>query len=350
MSQVERKNGWQLAEEMKLKTPDRVQRLLNSCQWDVTQLLKQHQQRVGKHLGFEGGILAFDETGFLKKGTRSAGVGRQYTGTTGQIENCQIGVFASWKTELGHTLLDRELYLPEDWTKDRNRCRDAHIPDERLFMTKNVLAVNMFKRIYLSGFKPSCVVADAVYGRDSKFRLALEESDQAYVVNVSHDQRIEFGEVYVKMSEYANRFKEIDWKRRSVGDGSKGPRLYDWALEEVEILNNGFKRIVLFRRSITVLTEIAYYFGYVKAEASFNQIIRAAGARWSIEECFESAKGEVGLDQYEVRNWIGWYRHITLAMVAHSFLVITKAKGFPSNTAKRSPFHDFEKKRQLLYA
>ncbi len=350
MSQVERKNGWQLAEEMQMSTPDKVNKLLNSSDWDVDHALTQHQHRVGKCLGFADGNLAFDETGFLKKGEKSAGVGRQYTGTAGKIENCQIGVFACWKTRNGQTLLDRELYLPSAWIDDRARCEKAHIPQERAFMTKIELAGVMYKRIIGFGYCPDYVTADEVYGRDSKFRNLLESYQQPYVVAVSSDQAINFGVSKTKMSEYATRFKERNWKRRSVGDGSKGPRIYDWALEEIQELENGFKRILLFRRSVSDPTEVAYYFGYAKKKATFNQIIRAAGSRWSIEECFESSKGEVGLDQYEVRTWTGWYRHITLAMIAHSFLVITKSEIFPSETVERTPFEDFKKKRQLLYA
>ena len=350
LSQIERKNGWQLAEEMNHKTPDKVHKLLNSAAWSESQLLDQHQKRVGNCLGFVAGVLAFDETGFLKKGEKSAGVGRQYTGTAGKIENCQIGVFASWKTDLGQALIDRELYLPKAWTEDPTRCQQAGIPKERNFMTKNQLAGLIYERIAKVGYKPAYVTADEVYGKDSKFRELLERYHQPYVLCVSCDQMIDFGTSKTKMKNYSTYFRERDWKRRSVGDGSKGPRIYDWAMEEIVELENGFKRIVLFRRSVSDPKEIAYYFGYAKKEATFNQIIRAAGSRWSIEECFESSKGEVGLDQYEVRTWTGWYRHITLAMVAHSFLVITKSEIFPSETLERIPFEDFKKKRQLLYA
>jgi SRSO17 transposase len=350
LSGVERKNMWQLAEESSHKDPFRFQKLLSEARWDADQVRDQNFQRVGTRIGLEGGILAFDETGFLKKGIKSAGVGRQYTGTAGKIENCQVGVFASWKTDVGQTLIDRELYLPKDWTNDRKRCQEAHIPEDRLFATKNELAILMFKRIIKAGFSPSYVTADEVYGKDSKLRELLEAYDQPYVLSVACNQMIDFGVVKTMMSDYASRFNERDWKRRSAGDGSKGPRLYDWALDEIEVLDNGFKRIVLFRRSVSDPKEIAYYFGYARFEATFNQMIRAAGSRWSIEECFESSKGEVGLDQYEVRTWIGWYRHITLCMVAHSFLVVTKSKVFPSKKKPRTPFEEFKKKRMLLSA
>lgn len=350
LSGVERKNMWQLAEESSHKDPFRFQKLLSEARWSADKMRDQNFKRVGAGIGIEGGVLAFDETGFLKKGTKSVGVGRQYTGTAGKIENCQIGVFASWKTELGHTLLDRELYLPKDWTDDFKRCEEAHIPKDRVFMTKNQLAGVMFERIIKAGFSPAFVTADEVYGRDSKLRSLFEHYNQPYVLSVSCDQMIDFGVTKTKMSVYVSRFHERNWKRRSVGDGTKGPRLYDWALDEIQTLDNGFKRIVLFRRSVNEPTEIAYYFGYTKTEATFNQIIRAAGSRWSIEECFESSKGEVGLDQYEVRTWTGWYRHITLCMVAHSFLVVTKFKKFPTENLPRTPFQDFKKKRMLLSA
>jgi SRSO17 transposase len=348
LSGVERKNMWQLAEESSHKDPFKFQKLLSEARWCADQVRDQNIQRVGQRIGFVDGILAFDETGFLKKGIKSAGVGRQYTGTAGKIENCQIGVFASWKTDLGQTLLDRELYLPKDWTDDPIRSKEAHIPENRAFMTKNHLAGLMYERIMKSGYFPAYVTADEVYGRDSKFRVLLERHNQPYVLCVSCDQMIDFGTTKTKMSTYVSRFNERDWKRRSVGDGSKGPRIYDWAMEEIAELENGFKRLVLFRRSVTAPTEIAYYFCYTKREATFNQIVRAAGSRWSIEECFESSKGEVGLDQYEVRTWTGWYRHVTLCMVAHSFLVVAKARTFPAKNPARTPFQDFKKKRSLL--
>jgi SRSO17 transposase len=327
-----------------------VQKLLYESCWEADVVLGQHMDRVGNNLGFENGMLVFDETGFLKKGTKSAGVARQYTGTAGKIENAQVGVFAAWKSELGQTLIDRELYLPEEWTSDRRRCQEAKIPDSRPFMTKNKLAEFMYLRIMSHGFKPAYVLADSVYGRDWKFRQVLEDHQQPYILGVPSDQRIDFGSVHVKMSEYAKRFNRKDWKRRSAGDGTKGPRLYDWAMESVSESNHGFKRIVLFRKNIKIESEIAYYFGYVKVTAKLDQIIQAAGSRWSVEECFESAKGEVGLDQYEVRSWIGWYRHITLSMIAHSFLVITKNRIFRSSPQRRKSFEDFKKKRLSMSA
>ncbi len=345
LTNIERKNSWNIAEELHLSSPNRIQKLLYESLWDADQVRDQHLKRVGNNLGFEEGMLAIDETGFLKKGKMSAGVARQYTGTAGKIENAQVGVFASWKTELGQTLIDRELYIPEEWSKSRKRCKAARIPDDRVFMTKNKIAEHMYLRIILMGFKPAYVLADSVYGRDSKFRQLLEDYKQSYVMGVPSDHKIDFGGVYVKASEYVLRLNKRDWKRRSAGDGSKGPRLYDWAIEEIPSLNSEFKNFVLFRRSIKDENEIAYYFGYAKANAMFDQIIKAAGSRWSVEECFESAKGEVGLDQYEVRSWVGWYRHITLSMIAHSFLVITKNRIFDSHLIKRNPFEDFKKKR-----
>jgi len=350
LTNIERKNSWHIAEELHLSTPNRIQKLLYESIWEADAVRDQHLLRVGTHLGFESGMLAIDETGFLKKGTKSAGVGRQYTGTAGRIENAQVGVFASWKTDFGQTLIDRELYLPEDWTKDRHRCKEARIPDSRQFMTKNKLAEIIYLRILSKGYRPKYILADCVYGRDSKFRQLLENNQQAYVLGVPSDQHIDFGRTPVKVSEYINRLTRKDWKRRSAGDGTKGPRLYDWALEEISESNNGFKRFVLFRKTIKEETDVAYYFGYAQAKATFDEIIKAAGSRWSVEECFESAKGEVGLDQYEVRSWTGWYRHITLAMIAHSFLVITKNRIFESIPQKRKPFEDFKKKRLSLSA
>ena len=169
VSAVDRKNNWQIAEKEGFKTPYRLQHLLGRALWDANQVRDFHMQHVGEALGFEEGVLIVDETGFLKKGKKSAGVARQYSGTAGRIDNCQIGVFLAWATNEGHTLFDRELYLPQEWIKDRIRCKEAYIPEERMFSTKIDLAQQMIERALKKGFKPSWVVADEVYGQNLSF-------------------------------------------------------------------------------------------------------------------------------------------------------------------------------------
>jgi len=347
LSAVDRKNNWQLAEKEGFKTPYRLQHLLGRALWDANQVRDFHMQHVGKNLGFKEGSLIVDETGFLKKGKKSAGVARQYSGTAGRIDNCQIGVFLAWAAKEGHTLLDRELYLPQEWIEDHPRCREACIPEKRTFLTKIELAQQMIERALKQGFKPDWVVADEVYGQSYNFRIFLEQHNLPYVVAVPKNQSICQGFNKIPANSLLTSLPPHIWQTLSCGEGSKGPRLYQWVCFPLNSPDPVYQRWILFRKNLKDSEDIAYFLVSASPDTSLKKMVQAAGQRWKIEECFESAKGEVGLDQYEVRNYQGWHRHITLAMLAHALLVTTKSQLFPS-LQELTSMSKFKKKRGLL--
>jgi len=325
LSEVERKNGWQMAEVAGDNGPDGIQYLLSRAEWDSDGVRDDLQNYVIEHLGEEEGIAVLDETGFLKKGEKSVGVQRQYSGTAGRVENCQVGVFLGYTSSKGHVLIDRELYLPESWVKDRARRKEAHVPKDTRFHTKPELGRRMLKHAFAQGVPIQWVTGDAVYGDNGKLRQWLEENEHPYVLAVSSNMHVFVDWREATVAEFQRELTEQDWHRLSAGDGSKGPRIYDWA--EVSLNSpDDFERTLLIRRSIAKPEEVAYYRVFATKSTSLEEMVRVAGSRWSIEECFEVAKGEVGLDQYEVRSWQGWYRHITLALLAFAFLTVVQSQ------------------------
>ena len=340
LSPVERKNGWQLAERAGDATPYGVQRLLSSYRWDADLVRDDLAGYVVEHLGDADGVLVVDETGFLKKGNKSAGVQRQYSGTAGRIENCQIGVFLAYASAKGRTLLDRELYLPQVWAEDRERRREAGVPEDVGFQTKPRLAQRMLERALESGVPFGWVAGDEVYGSDRNLRLWLEREGIAHVLAIKSNEKLwawtDKGPLQVRADRLASQVDESDWNRCSAGDGAKGPRVYDWALVEIRPLREPGKGYwLLARRSIAKPEELAYYVCYGPAGTTLEGLARVAGTRWAIEECFEAAKGQVGLDQYEVRRWDGWYRHITLVMLAHAYLAVIRHQASAQGCSKK---------------
>ena len=326
---MERKNGWQLAEQAGDATPYGVQRLLSTYRWDADLVREDLAGYVVEHLGGADGVLVVDETGFLKKGNKSAGVQRQYSGTAGRIENCQIGVFLAYASAKGRTLLDRELYLPQVWAEDRERRREAGVPEDAGFQTKPRLAQRMLEQAVESGVPFGWVAGDEVYGNDRNLRLWLEREGIAHVLAIKSNEKLwawtDKGPLQVRANRLVPGVEGVGWVRCSAGDGAKGPRVYDWALVEIRPLREPGKGYwLLVRRSVAKPEELAYYVCYGPAGTTLEELARVAGTRWAIEECFEEAKGQVGLDQYEVRRWDGWYRHITLAMLAHAYLAVIK--------------------------
>lgn len=324
LSRAERKNTWGLSQEAGKEAPYSFQHLLLRASWDESTVWDDVLTYARQSLG-EGGVLAVDETGFLKKGEKSAGVARQYTGTAGRIENSQVGVFLSYVTAQGHTLVDRELYLPQEWIEDSPRRLKAGIPEQVRFHTKPQLAQQMLQRAFDAGLKPSWVVGDEVYGRDGDLRRLLEQRHQRYVLAVVSNTYVWSGFKQVTAGQVLAQVKEQDWTRLSAGAGSKGLRLYDWARVRVNSHTGTLSRWLLFRRSLTNAEHVAHYLVHAPANTSLETMVRAAGSRWPVEECFESAKGEVGLDECEVRSYTGWYRHVTLCLVAHAFLAAARA-------------------------
>jgi SRSO17 transposase len=340
VSITERKNGWQLAELAGEATPDGMQRLLNTAKWDADRVRDDLQEYILTHLADPEAVLVVDETGFLKKGTKSVGVAAQYTGTVGKIANSQIGVFLAYANRYGAVLLDRELYLHADWEKDPKRCQEAEVPEERrTTIPKPTLAKQMLERAFAHGVKAAWVTGDTVYGGDYKLRSWLEERLQPYVLAVPKNQRIGLTH---RADAVVASWEASRWQRLSAGEGSQGPRLYDWAWQSLDfrLTEPGWKQWLLARRSLSDPSEIAYYLVFAPESVSLQQVVRAAGSRWQVEEAFELAKGQVGLDDYEVRHWQGWYRHITLAMFALAFLTVVKAEG-----QKRGPI--FRSKKPL---
>lgn len=324
-SGAERKTGWMLAEEAGLERPYRIQSLLGRSSWSADGLCDRVRAYALDALADPDGVLVVDETGFLKKGSHSVGVARQYSGTAGRIENCQIGVFATYASRWGHALIDRRLYLPKAWAGDPDRRARAHVPEDVDFATKPAMACEMIARLLDEGTPCAFVLADAVYGSDHRFRRMLEDRGQAYVLAVRKSHTLRLLEQWsLVQSDPATMVADLPpeaWQPLSAGEGSKGPRLYDWARVPLNYqAGKGFSRWLLARRSLRNPQAIAYYFAYASTGTTLAELAAAAGLRWTIEECFLRAKDDLGLDHCEARSWHGWHRHMSLVMAAAAFL------------------------------
>jgi SRSO17 transposase len=331
LSPVPRKNGWQLAEAIGDPDPNGAQRLLYAARWDADAVRDELIRVVDATFGdAEEGIFVIDETGFLKKGTKSAGVARQYSGTAGKIENCQIGVFLSYTSPTGTAFLDRRLYLPQHWSGDAVRRAAAGIPATVTFQTKAQLGQAMLTHAWAVGIAGGWVTADEAYGHDGVFRRWLTQQGMPSVLAVPSNEHVWVidGEERWEgtVSAVAATLPTEAWQRISCGEGTKGPRLYDWAWVRVAgLVRAGWGHWLLTRRSLSDPTDLAYYLVAGPTTTTVEQALRVAGARWTIECCLEEAKGETGLDEYEVRSWQSWHRHITLSLVAHAFLATLRA-------------------------
>ena len=355
LSGCERKNSWQVAEWAGEASPYGMQYLLDRARWDADAVQARLSEYVQEELGSADAVLVLDETGFLKKGLHSAGVQRQYSGTAGRIENSQAGVFLCYAGQRGYALLDRELYLPQSWTEDRVRCRAAGIPDEVDFQTKPMLGRRMLERAFQAGMPCGWVAGDEVYGHDSKLRRWLEARRQPYVLAVAADQRLWRSDLRQhRADEIAATLPRRAWKRLSAGHGAKGERVYDWALLPWAE-QDGWQHTLVVRRSLEEEPEYAFYFTYArKRQSTLKRLVAVAGQRWAVESAFQMAKGECGLDHYEVRHWRGWYRHITLSMLALAVLTVLRAGEkktlFPQGSSQRAgnpAFAGFRAARRL---
>jgi len=340
LSAVKRKNGWQLAEQIGDARPWRTQRVLSHVLWDQDAARDLCRDYAVEHLGADDGVLIVDETGFLKKGEHSAGVARQYSGTAGRIENAQIGVFLAYASGKGHALIDRELYLPEDWCADAGKRAAAAIPEAVIFATKPALAGRMIGRALDAGLPCAWVVGDEIYGSDRRLRLELERREQPFVLAIRSNEKLwaVLGERLGQhaASRLAAALPARAWRRLSAGAGSKGERLYDWArLRLARLQQPPWDHWLLVRRSRKDPKDLAYYVVFGPDRTTLTTLAQVAGRRWAIEECFEVAKQEVGLADYEIRSWHGWYRHITLAMLALAFLASMRVKFNPAAPRKR---------------
>jgi SRSO17 transposase len=321
LAPLERKNGWQLAEAAGDRTPDGVQDFLGRMRWDADAVRDDLRTYVVEHLGDPEAVLVLDETGFVKNGTKSVGVRRQYSGTAGRVENCQIGVFPGYASRHGRALIDRALYLPEGWAGDPPRRAEAGVPGEVAFTTKPKLGAAMLERALDAGVPCAWVTGDSVYGADHALRRRIEARRRGYVLGVTSGQRLGGRRV----DDWAAGVPPEGWHRLSAGEGAKGPRLYDWAyLPYRGGAPAGWTKGLLIRRKLDEPDELAFYLTLAPPDADLATLVRVAGTRRTIESCFEAAKGEVGLDQYEVRSWTGWHRHVTLAMLAHAYLAVVR--------------------------
>lgn len=334
LSPVERKNGWQIAEQVGNENPYRVQHLLGRAQWDAEKLAQEIRQYAVAGLSEPNDIFALDETGFLKQGSQSVGVQVQYYGTTGHLENCQVGVFLSYITGKGHTLIDRRLYLPKSWVEDSDKRCKAGVPKTTTFATKAQLAQQMLQSAWDAGLRSAWVVADEVYGNDTRFGRWLEQTgQQPYVLTVNKKHSVVIGWQPDRAEAVCQSLSPKQWQRLSCGQGSKGEREYEWARVAVNCGDAGdFQRWLVFRRSLEQLDQaqhISYYQVFAPKETTLATIALVTGKRWCIEECFKLAKSQLGLADYEVRSWVGWHRHITLVLAAQIFLTVLRTQVEP---------------------
>lgn len=328
LSPIERKNGWWLAEHAGHVSPDRMQRLLRAAVWDDQQVRFDGRQFVVERLGDEAtGVLIADETGYLKKGRHSAGVQRQYTGTAGRIENTQVGVFVSYASRHGRALVDARLYVPRSWIADPERCAAAGIPADLAFATKPQLALQMIEDALDAGVPAGFVTADEAYGLDPFLRAALQNRNVGYVLAVARNHRINITDcVRERVDTAAEHLPADAWRRYQCGPGSKGPRYYDWAWIAIADDDPGCHSLLIRRASDG---ELAFYRCWTPQPGTLSTLIRVAGARWAVEETFQLAKGQIGLDHYQCRQWTAWYRFTTLAMLAMAILTALAALGPP---------------------
>jgi SRSO17 transposase len=333
---VERKNGWQVAEALGDATPDRMQRLLYRVEWDAEVARDRLQEFVIEVFGDADGIGVIDETGFIKKGRDSVGVQRQYSGTAGKVENCQIGTFLSYATPRGHVLLDRRLYLPESWCADSSRRAEAKVPAEVVFQTKPQQAREMLGHAWEQGVPMRWVTGDEVYGNDPSLRAFIQAQGRGYVLAVASTTPVwRLGPDQLPAAPGAETMAAVvagwpagQWERLTVAEGEKGPRVYDWG--RMLVIESRHQRPgptvgLLARRSVSDPSEIAYYLAYSPEPVSLQTLAQVAATRYTVEQCFEEAKGETGLDEYEVRHYHSGYRHITLSMMAHAWLAAVRA-------------------------
>jgi SRSO17 transposase len=325
LAPVERKNSWQLAETVGETGPQGVQRLFTDADWDAEAVRDELRTYVVEQLGdADSGVVVVDETGFVKKGTKSAGVARQYSGTAGRRENQQIGVFLLYASDRGAAFIDRALYLPDEWMGDAPRRAEAHIPAGVGFATKGELARELLARAFAAGVPAQWVVGDTVYGAD-ELRRWLEGQGRHYMLAVPETHAIWTRGHQRTVEQLVADLPAKAWARLSAGEGSQGPRWYDWACLALPYATAAGKaHWLLARRSRSDPTKLAYYRVYGPTDTPVTEMVRVAGRRWTIEEGFEQAKGEVGLDQYEVRRYDAWYRYVTLALLAHAALEVTR--------------------------
>jgi len=323
LSGLRRKNCWTIAEQAGDATPDGMQHLLAAARWDADAVRDDVRAYVVEHLASADAVLVVDETGDVKKGAASAGVQRQYSGTAGRVENCQVAVFLSYASPAGHALIDRELYLPRSWTADLARCAVAGIPAGTAFATKPALARGMIARALDAGTPAAWVTGDEVYGTDPGLRADLERRGIGYVLAVAASHRVATAAGPCPVRPLTALLPRRAWQRYSAGEGAKGHRYYDWAWLAIDPGRPGHHWLLIRRNRRT--RELAFYRCYSPRHVPLPALVKIAGIRWTTEENFQAGKGLTGLDEHQVRRWASWYRWTTLAMLALAFLTIAAA-------------------------
>ncbi|MFB9966081.1 IS701 family transposase [Sinosporangium siamense] len=345
-AELPRKNCWTLAEHAGDTSPGGMQHLLSRASWDTDGVRDDLRDFVVENLGGTGTVLIVDETGDLKKGTRSVGVQRQYTGTAGRVENSQVAVYLAYSTEAGHTFIDRELYLPACWTCAPGRCREAGVPAGVGFATKPDLALRMIVRVLGAGVRAGWVAGDEVYGQSPALRGELEQRGVGHVLAVAARHRVDTGTGGVRVDELVARLPGRAWQRCSAGRGAKGHRFHDWALVAVEPGEAGCRWLPARRSRRT--GEYAFYRCRSPCPVPLRVLVGVAGRRRAVEECFQTAKGLCGLDQHQVRTWTSWRRWTVLAMCAHALLVAVAVAVRPAVTGEGAVPYSAAEVRRLV--
>jgi SRSO17 transposase len=350
---AERKNGWQLAEYLGEKTPYAIQQFLYRGRFSADAIMDITRNYVGEKLGEEDGVLVVDETGFLKQGKKSCGVKRQYSGTAGRIENCQIGVFLTYAGNKGHAPIDRRLYMPGEWINDEQRRKEAGVPESLAFQTKPQMALEMIQTATAAGMPYKWVTGDCVYGDYRAIRLWLEDNLKCYVMSVSGKEYIWEGYKQVSIGSILQNLPEAGWFEASCGDGSKGARIYDWlTIEMNRPACEGWKRCLLVRRGKGDPKELRAYICFGPADTPDSKFVEVAGTRWTVETSFKESKSETGLDQYEVRSYDGWYKHITFSCIALALITVLSSNSLDTKSMQQhgpsvSSLEAFKKGRNL---
>ena len=345
LGEERRKTGWMRAEAAGDPGPWRQQAVLGRAHWDADALRDVVRDYVVEHLATDDAVLVIDETGFLKQGKASCGVARQYTGSAGKITNCQIGVFAAYVSSKGHAFIDRALYLPKVWTDDAARIAAAHVPAETAFATKPRLARTMIERAMAAGVPFAWVAADSVYGV-GELETALRRAGKGYVLGVNSTHQFRSWGTNTPVTgtaeQIAQGLEKAAWQRLSAGDGTKGARLHDWvycALADLDAAEYHEDRTGLWTRGLLIRRNIAdgdlaFFSTWCPTGTDIATLVRIEGHRWAIEDSFETAKNELGLDHNETRSWHGWHRHVSLVMLAFAMMAVIRHK---ANTLQTPP-------------
>jgi SRSO17 transposase len=356
-----RKNGWQLAEYLGESKPYKLQQFIYRGAYSASEIRDKNREYIGEKIGESEGVLVADDTGFIKQGKKSCGVQRQYSGTLGKVGNCQVGVFLTYAGSKGHAPIDRRLYIPKEWIADNKRRTEAGIPEELEFQTKPEQALEMIQEATAGGLPYKWVTGDSAYGDYRGMRQWLEKNEKCYVLCVSAKESVWKESQKATVGSVLKNLASEKWFESSCGEGSKGARVYDWTVIEIESdwrpaifgeVSDGWKRVMLVRRSKSDITDMQAYICYAPKDTPDSKLVEVAGTRWTVETCFRESKGEVGLDQYEVRSYVGWYNHISFACIALSLLTVLSCQSLDTKTLQKhnpasSSLDEFKRGRNL---